>query len=58
MLGEDILVAPVLKKGESTRTVPLPRGKWAGFDGKVYEGGQTVSIPVTLADLPYFRRYV
>ena len=54
MLGEDILVAPVVVKGMTERKVILPEGKWEGFDGNTYEGGQTVSVPVTLNDLPYF----
>lgn len=54
MLGEDILVAPVVVKGLTVRNVVLPEGTWEGFDGKTYEGGKTVSIPVTLNDLPYF----
>ncbi len=54
MLGEDILVAPVVIKGQAVREVALPNGKWKGFDGKTYLGGKTISIPVTLADLPYF----
>ena len=54
MLGEDVLVAPVVVKGMVVRDVVLPEGSWEGFDGKIYRGGQTVSIPVTLNDLPYF----
>ncbi len=54
MLGTDILVAPVIVKGMTTREVHLPEGEWEGFDGKIYTGGTTVSIPVTLNDLPYF----
>ena len=54
MLGEKILVAPVIKKGQTIRTVILPEGKWHGFDGKIYHGGKTYEIPVKLADLPCF----
>ncbi len=54
MLGESLLVAPVVVKGQTVKKVPLPKGKWKGFDGKLYEGGKTISIPVTLQDLPYF----
>jgi alpha-glucosidase len=56
MLGEDILVAPIIVKGQREREVPLPEGRWLGFDGKEYVGGKTVKITVTLADLPYFER--
>ncbi len=54
MLGEEILVAPVITKGERVRKVVLPKGNWLGFDGKKYEGEKTYNIPVTISDLPYF----
>ena len=56
MLGEDILVAPIIQKGQTERTVRLPSGKWKGYDGKIYEGGKTITLHVSLADLPYFER--
>lgn len=59
MLGEDVLVAPVLQKGRTARTVRLPRlpgGGWRGNDGKIYPGGGTVEVPAPLAVLPYFIR--
>ena len=54
MLGEKILVAPIIVKGMKEREIHLPDGKWQGFDGKIYTGGKVISIPVTLKDLPYF----
>ena len=54
MMGEDLLVAPVLEEGAKTRKVVLPPGKWRADDGAVHEGPKTVEIPVTLARLPYF----
>lgn len=56
MLGENILVAPVIVKGQTEREVTLPEGTWLGFDGKKYAGGRNVTINVSLADLPYFER--
>ncbi len=56
MLSDEYLVAPVLKKGETEKEIPLPKGKWLGFDGKEYEGGKTVKISVNLSTLPYFKR--
>jgi len=53
MLGETILVAPIVKK-ESSRSVILPKGKWLGDDGKTYKGGTTITIDVPLFRLPYF----
>lgn len=56
MLGSDILVAPVIKKGELTRDVMLPQGKWQTDDGKIYEGGKTVSVDAPLDVLPLFKK--
>ncbi|MDH5399979.1 MAG: hypothetical protein OEX02_17650, partial [Cyclobacteriaceae bacterium] len=56
MLGDDILVAPVVKKGQYQRNVVLPKGKWKSDDGKTYKGGKDISIEVPLERLPYFRR--
>ncbi len=56
MLGENILVAPVIVKGQTERAVPLPEGRWRGFDGREYVGGRTVTLTVTEADVPYFER--
>lgn len=40
MLGEALLIAPVLQDYISSRKVYLPEGKWFGlFDGKAYSGG-------------------
>ncbi len=56
MLGDNILVAPVTEKGASEREVVLPSGKWAAFDGNVFDGGQTVVVKVSRYDLPYFKK--
>lgn len=44
MLGSDILVAPVMEKGLTKRTVRLLNGKWKDSNGKEYHGGQAVEI--------------
>ena len=54
LMGDRLLVAPVLKKGAAVRKVVLPEGKWKSFDGQMITGPTTVDIPVTLDDLPYF----
>ena len=56
MLGEEILAAPVLGRGQTERDVPLPEGTWRGADGKIYAGGGTVRVPVSGDDLPYFEK--
>ncbi len=56
MLGEQILVAPIVVKGQTQRKVVLPKGEWKGFDGKIYHGNQTISLAVTLSTLPFFHK--
>ncbi len=36
MLGDNILVAPVLEKGATTKRIIFPEGKWIGDDGAKY----------------------
>jgi len=56
MIGEDLLVAPVVHKGIRKREVILPSGQWLADDGSVYEGSVTIEIEVPLARLPYFKK--
>ena len=56
MLGEDILVCPVLQKGMRTRRVILPEGKWKYCDGTVYAGESEIDAAADLSVLPYFVR--
>ena len=43
MLGDALLVAPILEENASSRAVYLPAGKWIGyFDGREYHGAQTI----------------
>ncbi len=56
MLGNTILVAPVVEKGARSRSVVLPKGKWIADDGKTVKGGKTIQIDVPLERLPYFRK--
>ena len=55
MLGDHYLVAPVTVKGQVTRTLTLPQGKWKYVDGTVYGGGK-VTVDAPLEVLPYFER--
>lgn len=59
MLGEDILVAPILEEGAVTRDIYLPAGTWEdGNTGEIYEGNQTLTnYDAPIEVLPYFIRY-
>ncbi|XP_063539892.1 myogenesis-regulating glycosidase-like [Cydia strobilella] len=54
LLGEKILVAPVLEQGAVSRTIYLPRGTWRDAEGAVYEGPTTLDYPAPIDVLPYF----
>lgn len=56
MLGNDLLVAPVIRRGERSRTFYLPKGIWKdGIDGHLLNGGRWVrNYPVPLNKIPHF----
>jgi alpha-glucosidase len=54
MLGENVLVAPMLTDGGS-RTVRLPKGRWKSFDGRIIRGPATQKINCPLDQIPWFR---
>lgn len=56
MMGDSLLVAPVMEKGKVSRNVILPPGKWRADDGQVYEGGKTIEVSAPLPRLPYFEK--
>ena len=58
MLGPSLLIANVLDKGVDSIDVYLPSGAdWYDFETRRWlEGGQTVTVPVTLASIPMFLR--
>lgn len=57
MLGNDVVVAPVLKKGEVTRRLYLPEGRWQEIKtGKLFEGRAWTQVPAPLDTLPVFVR--
>jgi alpha-glucosidase len=55
MMGDDLLVAPMVAKG-TTRSVPIPAGKWKADDGSVIVGPVEKTFEVPLARLLYFER--
>ena len=58
MLGDNILVAPVVEKGARSRSVVLPKGKWTSDEGEIIRGGKTIEIEVPLERLPYFSKNI
>lgn len=56
MLGEYILVAPVVKKGATKRKIVFPKGKWLGDDKSVILGPAAIEVQAPLSRLPWYRK--
>ncbi len=57
MIGNSILIAPVLHKSEIYKTVYLPKGKWYDFmTNKIYNGGQRYRLKCDLNTVIIFIR--
>ena len=55
--GRDLLVAPVVERGATSRQLYLPRGAWYDFwSGEQVEGGREITRPVDLETLPLYVR--
>jgi alpha-glucosidase len=55
MLGENILVAPMLDKG-NTREVSFPKGKWKDKNGTIIKGPVKEQFDVALDELLWFKK--
>ena len=57
LLGESLLVAPILRPEARVRSVYLPVGQWFDFwSGELYDGGQHVLIETVPEHIPVFVR--
>jgi alpha-glucosidase len=57
LLGDSLLVAPVLEAGRTARNVYLPEGTWVDwYTGECCEGGQYITAPAPLDLIPLFGR--
>lgn len=57
MWGDNLLIAPVLARGETTRRVYLPEtptGWWDWESGRHFGGGQVVEVQAELDSIPLF----
>ena len=56
MLGDSILVAPVLEKDVLTRKVKLPHGEWYDNYGVKYRGGIIAEVSAPPGIVPVFTK--
>jgi alpha-glucosidase (family GH31 glycosyl hydrolase) len=56
MLGTEIMVAPVVQKGQRKRVIAIPEGTWEAENGHIYHGPTEVEIEVPLGRLPWFQK--
>ena len=57
LFGRDLLVAPVVEKGATSRSLYLPHGTWYDFwTDETHEGGSEITRHVDLATLPVYVR--
>jgi alpha-glucosidase len=57
LLGQNLLVAPILRQGATARSVYLPRGDWFDFwSGEKFSGEQYVVANAALETIPLFAR--
>jgi alpha-glucosidase (family GH31 glycosyl hydrolase) len=57
MLGDDLLVAPVLEAGVSSWPVYLPAGRWVNvWTSETVDGGATIETDAPLDSIPVFAR--
>ena len=60
MFGDWLLVSPVVQPKQTSKRIYLPAGTWTDwFSGKVYAGGQTITVNTDSkgwADIPLFIR--
>ena len=57
MLGDDLLVAPVLEPGVDSWPVALPAGEWTDvWTGETVTGGRTVRVDAPINRVPVFAR--
>jgi alpha-glucosidase len=57
MVGDDLLLAPILSPGITNRLVYLPRGTWYDYwTNKKYSGGTMIRVDAPLETVPMFVR--
>jgi len=58
MLGSELLIAPIINEGATSRFVYLPKGVWKMFENpsESYDGGRFIEVEAPLDRIPIFMR--
>jgi alpha-glucosidase (family GH31 glycosyl hydrolase) len=57
LLGRELLVAPVIEQGATTRKLYVPAGEWLDYwTGDRYKGGSQVTVPAPIERIPILVR--
>jgi alpha-glucosidase len=57
MIGDNLLVAPVLSETDQSKKLYLPEGEWLDWwSNKTYEGRQWLTVEAPLSKIPLFMR--
>lgn len=58
LVGDNMMICPIVDQGKTSRTVYLPKGKWVNFFTKeVYKGEKTYMFDVNLDETLIFIKY-
>jgi len=57
LFGRDLLVAPIIREGDTAREVYLPAGRWWHlFENRWYEGERSHNVSASFEEIPVFLR--
>lgn len=55
LLGDHLLVAPIVERGATSRMVPFPQGRWMNWwTGEILTGGKSTTVLAPLDTLPLY----
>ena len=58
MVGENIMLCPIVEQGKTVRTVYLPKGKWVNyFTNEVFNGGKMYMFNAKIDETLMFAKY-
>lgn len=55
LLGDSILIVPILEERQKERTIYLPEGRWYDIHNEAwFEGNRVIRVPISLRDIPVY----